>query len=145
MVNALARPAVSGAMFVVAVLALSGCGDNEAKVTPAEGVVKIGGKPAANLSIQFMPDVMKGAKGPTSFATTDAEGKFRLKTYDGQDGAVVGSHTVVLADLEEERPPQGVPPKKQPRLDSKYQIAGQLHAEVKERGGPIVVEVAPLR
>lgn len=142
MVNAFARRTAPGALFLVATLALSGCGGNGFKLTPAEGVIKIGGKPAANLSVQFLPDVMKGATGPTSYGTTDAEGKFRLKTYDGQDGAVVGAHNVILADLDEERPPQGVQLKKQPRLDSKYTTTkGDLRAEVTEGGAPIVVEL----
>lgn len=142
MKNAVARRAAPAALLLAVALALSGCGGSKVKLTPVEGVVKIAGKPAANLSVQFLPDVMKGATGPTSYGTTDAEGKFRLKTYDGQDGAVVGAHNVILADLDEERPPQGVPLKKQPRLDTKYTTTkGGLAAEVKEGGGPIVVEV----
>ena len=142
MVSALSRRIVPGVIFLAVASAISGCGGSDVKLAPAEGVVKIGGKPAANVSVQFLPDVMKGATGPTSYGTTDAEGKFRLKTYDGQDGAVVGSHNVILADLTEERPPQGVPLKKQPRLDSRFTTTkGDLHAEVKEGGGPIVVEV----
>lgn len=143
MVNAVARRAAPGSLLAALALALSGCGGDKVKLAPAEGVVRLGGKPAANLSVQFMPDVMKGATGPTSYGTTDAEGKFRLKTYDGQDGAVVGTHNVILADLDEERPPQGVPLKKQPRLDTRYTTTkGGLTAEVKEGGGPIVVEVS---
>lgn len=133
--------AASGVLF--AALALAGCGgEKPAKLVPAEGVLKIGNKPAANVSVQFLPDVTKGAKGPTSYATTDAEGKFRLKTYEGQDGAVPGPHTVILADLDEERPPQGKPPTKQPRLDSKYTTgAGGLRADVPAEGGTVTLDV----
>ncbi|MCI0701342.1 MAG: transthyretin-like family protein [Planctomycetia bacterium] len=140
-VRLLALRIVTGACLFVGALCLSGCGSS-VKLVPAEGVLKIGGKPAANISVQFMPDVLKGGKGPTSFATTDVEGKFRLKTQDGKDGAVAGAHTVILADLDEERPPQGQVAKKLPRLDSKYTTAsGGLSAEVKEGGGPILLEV----
>ncbi len=122
-------------------LTLSGCG-NKVKLVPVEGVVKIGGKPAANISVQFMPDALKGSSGPTSQGTTDAEGKFRLTTHDGQNGAVPGPHTVILADLEEERAPQGRVATKASRLDSRYTTAsGGLKAEVKEGGGPITLEV----
>lgn len=133
----------AGAVAALAfALALSGCGPGEAKVVPAEGVLKIGGKPAANVSVQFLPDVTKGGSGPTSQATTDADGKFRLKTTDGRDGAVPGPHTVLLADLEEERAPQGRDGQKEPRVAGKYATAsGGLKAEVKESGGPIVLEV----
>ena len=85
-----------------------GCTSRDERYTlvPAEGVLKIDGRPAANIAVQFMPDVMRGARGPTSYATTDAEGKFQLKTYDGRDGTVEGPHIVILADQEEDRPPR---------------------------------------
>jgi hypothetical protein len=141
MTRAFALRAVAGAVLVCATLFMSGCG-NKVQLVPVDGVLKIGGKPAANISIQFLPDVVKGSGGPTSYATTDADGKFRLKTYDGQDGAVAGPHAIVLADLDEERPPQGVPLKKQPRLDSKYTTAsGGLRAEVPAGGGSVPLEV----
>lgn len=146
MVRSLALRACAGAGLALAALALTGCGGDKVKLVPAEGVLKIGDKPAANVSVQFMPDVTKGAKGPTSFGTTDADGKFRLKTYDGQDGAVPGPHTVILADLDEERPPQGKPLTKQPRLDSKYTTgAGGLRAEVPAGGGPVNLDVPAAR
>lgn len=118
------------------------------RLVPAEGVVVLvdaRGKtqPMANISVQFLPDATKeGVAGPTSYATTDEQGKFRLKAYDGRDGAVVGPHRVVLADLMEERPPQGVPLKQLPRLNSRYTSAtAGLAAEVKEGGGVIELRV----
>ena len=72
----------------------------------------------------------------------DAEGKFRLKTYDGQDVAVPGPHTVILADQDEERPPQGKAPTRLPRLDSKYTTASAgLKAEVPAGGGSVPLDV----
>lgn len=132
---------VAGAGILFAAIVSAGCG-SKVKLVPAEGVLKIGGKPAANIAVQFLPDVTQGAKGPTSYGTTDAEGRFRLKTYDGQDGAVPGPHTVILADQDEERPPQGKPLTKQPRLDSKYTTASAgLKVEVPAEGGSIPLEV----
>lgn len=128
-------------VLAVGLAVATGCGSGP-KPVPAEGVVKINGLPAANISVQFLPDVLKGGDGPTSYGSTDAEGKFRLQTYDGRDGAVPGPHTVILADLDEERTPQGRAPTKLPRLDGKYTIAtGALTADVKEGGGSIVLEV----
>lgn len=125
----------------VAVLAAAGCGAPRVRLVPVEGVVKINGKPAANISVQFMPDALKGGKGPTSQGTTDAEGKFRLATYDGQDGAVVGPHRAVLADLDEERPPQGREAKKRPRLAGEFTLpTSPLAVEVKDGGGPVVLD-----
>lgn len=125
------------AAAAAAAAVLPGCGKS-VKLVPAAGVLKINGKPAANVNVQFMPDSARGATGPTSYATTGPDGAFALKTYDGQDGAVVGPHQIMLADLDEERPPQGRPPKNPPRLDTKYSIPGQgLTADVTEGGGPI--------
>ena len=129
-----------GAFACAALLASSGCGDTVI-LTPVEGVVKIDGKPAANISIQFLPDVMKGGKGPTSYATSDADGKFKLQTYEGKDGAVPGSHRVVLVDIDEERPAQGQAMKKRPRLDGRFSLPNAgLAAEVTAGSGPLLLE-----
>lgn len=134
--------AVAGAVFACTVAALAAGCESKAKVVPVEGVLKIAGKPAANVSVQLLPDHLKGNSGPTSYGTTDAEGKFRLKAQDGQDGAVPGPHVVILADLDEERPPQGVAPKRAPRLDSKYTTAsGGLKTEVPAAGGSVTLDV----
>jgi hypothetical protein len=141
MFRAFAPRTVAATGLALVAVVLGGC-SSEVKVVPAEGVLKIGGKPAPNVSVQFLPDVTKGAAGPTSYAMTDAEGRFKLKTQDGRDGAVPGPHTVILADLDEERPPQGVPLKKQPRLSSRYTTAsGGLKAEVPAGGGSVALEV----
>ncbi len=129
---------------LAAALAAGGCGESVTLV-PADGVLTINGTPAANISIQFMPDVLAGGSGPTSFAVTDADGKFSLKTNDGRDGAVPGTHVVVLADVEEERPAQGSRPKRAfaSRLDPKYAIADPktgLRVEVTGTG-PIELKV----
>lgn len=111
----------------------AGCG-GKVKLVPAEGVLKIDGKPAANVSLQFMPDALKGAKGPTSHAMTDENGRFVLKTFDGRDGAVEGPHRVVLADLAEERPPQGKPSRGVPRLDAAFTLPSQgIQIDVKDK------------
>jgi hypothetical protein len=129
-----------GGALVLLTLLLAGCGDR-VKLVPVEGVVKINGQPAANVSVQFQPDGLKGNKGPTSFANTDGEGKFRLKTFDGRDGAVVGAHRVVLADLDEDRPAQGQPMTRPPRLNAQYTLPNSgLQVEVKAGSNPIVLE-----
>ena len=123
-------------------LASSGCGPRVAKVVPAEGVLKIGGQPAANVVVQFMPDASAGEMRPTSFGTTDESGRFRLTTHDGKEGAVEGSHTVILADANEERTPQGETRRVEPRVAMKFTTAaGGLRAEVKAGGGPITIDV----
>lgn len=134
------RMALTGVVLGLAVA--SGCGVKSVKLVPAEGVVEIGGKPAAGIVIQFLPQSADGEKRPTSFATTDAQGKFRLGTYDGKDGAAEGPHMVLLVDSLEERPAQGQALSKPPRLDSRYAtVSGGVTASVVDGGGPIVVAV----
>lgn len=125
------------AVFVVA----GGCG-KPAKLVPASGVVLINGKPAAGISVQFLPEDVKGEKRPTSFALTDDEGKFVLKTYQGKDGAVPGSHVVLLADTLEDRPPQGQIAKTKSRLSGKHAtVSGGLKITVPESSEPMTVKV----
>jgi hypothetical protein len=49
---------------------------------------------------------------------------------NGQPGAMVGTNKVVLADLNEERPPQGKPLTRKPRLPSHYMVLGAQSPEV---------------
>jgi len=131
---------LQGSLLLLGLFAL-GCGGNVPKLVPVEGVVRINGKPAEGISIQFQPDIMQGSKGPTSFASSDKKGKFRLRTYDGKDGAVVGTHLVILVDEQEERPEQGKRASRPPRLAGKYAIpASTLRVEVKEGGGPVTLD-----
>lgn len=118
----------------------------EAKLVPVDGIVRIGGRPAANIAVQFLPDEVEGEPRPTSFATTDAEGRFRLIAHGGKEGAVAGGHAVILADCDEDRPPQGQPVRRPPRLHGKYStIAGHLRATVAEAGGSVTIDVPALR
>lgn len=128
--------------LAVWIVLAAGCGRREAKLVPAEGVLLIGGHPAANIAVQFLPDEVPGELRPTSFATTDADGRFRLLAPGGKEGAVVGGHAVILADCDEERPTQGEAVSRPPRLHSKYTtLGGRLRAEVLEGGSPITIDV----
>ena len=48
-----------------------GCGPPVVRLVPAGGIVLIGGEPAADVSVQFLPDPLAGEVRPTSFAVTD--------------------------------------------------------------------------
>jgi hypothetical protein len=64
-----------------------------------EGIVKLDGKPAAHLRVQFIPDPAKGTPGPISGGSTDDNGRFKLMCFDQRTGAVVGFHRVVITDI----------------------------------------------
>jgi hypothetical protein len=73
-----------------------GCGRGP-QVAEVEGTVTKGGAPLKNVRVEFWPET----DGPKSTGVTDEQGRFTLKTEDGRTvGAVVGSHKVVLKDLD---------------------------------------------
>jgi hypothetical protein len=113
---------------------ITGCAEPQAKLIPARGTIKINGKPAGNISIQFLPDVKEKEVGafPSSLAISKDDGSFELATHDNQPGAVPGKHKVILNDIDEERPEQGKERTKPIRLDASYSVAGNLTATVEE-------------
>lgn len=83
-------------LMLIACVALVACGGGS-KLAEVEGVVKIDGKPAEKIRVEFTPE----GEGPRSNGLTNAEGKFTLATEnDSGPGAAVGSHKVTLLDLE---------------------------------------------
>lgn len=60
-----------------------------------EGVVLYRGRPVEGAEVGFM------AAGASRYATgkTDADGEFRLSTFEPNDGAIVGTHTVTVRKL----------------------------------------------
>jgi hypothetical protein len=81
----------------VALAAAAGC-DRGPTFGQVEGVVTLDGKPLPEAGVAFLPDGQQGNKGPISRAVTDSEGRYRLTRGQGQEGAVVGWHRVVVDD-----------------------------------------------
>lgn len=80
-------------------VAVLGCSRSEYPLGPVSGVVTLDGKPLSGARVGFEP-IRRGEgpnAGPGSYGTTDAEGRYRLKTIDGDTGAVVGRHNVRLS------------------------------------------------
>jgi len=113
------------------------------ELAPAEGVVKINGQPAENIFVQFLPQVPEGAPAPTSTGVSDGQGRFQMITGDGQPGAVVGPCKVILSDMDEERPEQGQPMTRPPRIPPDYSILNPrtMQVEVQPGSQPFVIEV----
>jgi hypothetical protein len=83
----------TGSCLVVAVLVLaSGCGDGRPQRVPVSGVVLIDGQPLSQGNIKFVPK-----SGRPSAGKIGSDGHFSLTCYDGNDGAIVGSHQVQVA------------------------------------------------
>jgi hypothetical protein len=73
-------------------IAAAGCGGGKGPV-PVRGIVKLDGKPLAGASVQF---IAQDEGGRDSTGSTDADGVFRLSTFQSGDGALPGKYKVVV-------------------------------------------------
>lgn len=141
--NAFRRLLPGGLLLVL--LSAAGCGP-KIHFVPVSGKVTLDGKPVPNVVVRFQPDVAKGTTGPISEGYTDEEGRFVLRCASpAKDGAVVGWHRVVIEDPNEERPMQGQPKKKQPRIPLEYGVPatnGSRHPSVEVKEGSPTVDLA---
>lgn len=80
-----------------ALLLVTACGSGKTLVFNdlVEGTAKLNGRPSGNAHVQFVPDE-PGIKAPGSTGITDENGHYRLNREDGEPGALVGKHLVVL-------------------------------------------------
>lgn len=82
-------------LTMLVTLSFTGC-DSGPQVAEVTGVVTLNnGKPLELIHVEFWSD-----NGPRSWGKTDDNGKFTLKldTESPRDGAVVGTHKVLLRD-----------------------------------------------
>lgn len=87
--------ALVGSLAVMAIsLGCSGqnAGGNRKTVYPVTGKVTLAGGPVAGATVMFSP--MEGQ--PVATAISDAEGNYRLTTYEAADGAAAGSFKVLV-------------------------------------------------
>ncbi len=117
--------------------AIGGCGGHDYPIAPVEGTVTLDGEPLANASVGFEP--VRKEKGTTagfgSYGQTDAQGRYRLESVHGDDGAVVGKHRVSISTMRAEEGPNGeikiVAPE---RVPERYQSGDALTFVVPEEG-----------
>jgi hypothetical protein len=147
-IMARARRTCLATVTVFGLVTVYGCGGQ--MFGPVEGILKMNGKPLANVQVEFLPE----ANGPRSMGVTDPEGKYQLTTIDNRPGALVGTHRVVLSDLQiyDDKPlPPGekmkrdIVPIRPARFSSRYSNAGNtpLKKEVKSSPNTIDLEVTP--
>jgi len=78
-------------------IACSGCQRNPDFVfVPIEGTITRHGQPLSWIRVLFYVD--DGTHGPLTTGITDAAGRYRLCTYAGEKGAVIGQYRVCLSD-----------------------------------------------
>jgi hypothetical protein len=83
----MARFHVAG--FLLVALLATGCGGE--RLVKVTGTATRNGKPVPNVAVNFLPE-----KGLRSVALTDQNGKFKLVHLNGREGALVGTHKVVI-------------------------------------------------
>lgn len=86
-------PVASALLLVVL---LSGC-SKDYETVPVSGRVTLDGQPVANVGLTFVPLAENKEKvniGPGSLGKTDEEGRFTLRTVQGDKGAVPTDHIV---------------------------------------------------
>jgi len=138
----------------VASVASFGCGKRH-QFAEVEGTVTLDGVPVPDLLIISEPDATLGPPGPRSIASTDAAGRFRLYCdIMGRDGAVVAHHRVVLCDTNDsgpggpessKRPRTATPPKRAPKLPSRYETANESPLRIEVRAGKQTIDLALTR
>lgn len=84
-------------LFCLAVCFLSvvGCG-GDFEIVPVGGTVTMDGKPLEGVEVVFAPAEtdQSSTVGPVSIGVTDSQGRYQLKTIQGQNGAVKTEHRV---------------------------------------------------
>ena len=85
---------------LLALLATAGCGSGSQKpaynLSKVDGTLKINGKPAPDIYVDFFPTGEK-TKGNGASGRTDAAGKYTLKDKRGGAGVAPGEYKVLLS------------------------------------------------
>lgn len=127
------------ACLLLAVASVLGCGGSKYQIVPVAGVVTLDGQPLEGAKLVFSPvgSAENPYPGPRSTATTDAEGRFRLTTSEGQGGAVIGSHRVRVSTLRESVDPENplrIIKSTAERVPREYRSGGRLDTTVPDGG-----------
>jgi len=100
------------ALLPVVLPLLAGCSGDDLPTTHAvTGVVLYKGTPVEGASVTLVPS---DSEGRSAGGTTDAEGKFEVKTYISPKhqpkGAVPGDYTITVSKMEIRELPEGLKP-----------------------------------
>ena len=88
------KPVPSFALLCGLLIPLAGCGDDgRPKLVEATGTLKLNGEPVSDALIYFRPKEGNPIMRP-SRAKTDAQGRFRLSTYNEGDGIPLGEYRI---------------------------------------------------
>ena len=105
-------------LTLVAIL-LAGCDKSGQQIAPVHGRVTLDGKPLALADVAFQPD---GAQR-VSMGRTDPDGHYELNYKRGQQGAIIGQHSVRISVSAENV-------KNPPIIAARFDTKSELHREV---------------
>jgi hypothetical protein len=106
-----------------AALLLAGCGGGPT-LGRVEGTVTLDGQPLADAKVEFQP-----TSGSPSYATTDAQGDYKLMFAPDQYGAIPGDHVVRITTFQASSEP-GSTDVVEERVPAKYNSESELHKNV---------------
>jgi hypothetical protein len=82
-------------LAIAFIASCAGCGQGRPTCVPVAGKVVIDGQPLPDAVVTFYPPT-----GRPSMAKTDSSGGFRLKCFEKDDGAQMGTHKVTVTAVE---------------------------------------------
>jgi hypothetical protein len=131
------RFAQTGTVVLAAVLlAQAGCGGGGPRTAVVRGKVTYQGKAVPNGTVMFVPK-----SGPSATGEIQSDGSYTLTTTRSGDGAVPGTHQVVISAVQNQgdRLPEDRSPWPAPIVPSKYSSVAttDLKAEVKDQENEI--------
>jgi hypothetical protein len=132
----------AGAIILIAIAA---CGKNDGrvKVYPVNGKLIIRGAPAEGARVVFYPvsDELKKPGMPIPYGLTDAQGVYKLRSYDPDDGAPEGEYKVGVVWTEPIASNSSPDAEPKSHLDRRFADPqkSQLTATVPRGGGEIPV------
>lgn len=127
------------ALSVVALVGLVGCGGRP-RTAVVRGTVTYQGKPVPHGTVNFIP-----AAGPAATGEIGRAGSYRLTTFKSGDGAILGTHKVVIIAMEDmgDRAVEAWSPLPPPLVPLKYTSLGttDLQVEVKDEENVIDLDL----
>ena len=88
------------AFVILACGLLAGCGDSNPAVYPVTGTVSFNGEPLSTGTIVFIPK----SGGASAQGQIGSGGKYTLTTFTDGDGALPGTHTVMVSAMKDNGP-----------------------------------------
>jgi hypothetical protein len=93
------QPRLAGVLHSIVLSGLcllpTACGKKYGPVNPVSGQVFVNGQPATNATVIFYPQNQGEAKAYPN-AIVEADGSFKLTTFNKEDGAPEGEYTVTI-------------------------------------------------